>query len=162
MICIISCSLSLLVIAAGMFLLAKTTKEELGKTFRWISYFIILGGFLTMASCLCSCFCRMACGMSCGGHEMQMHSRMGGGMNCMPGNCGGMNEAECNQMMRDGRCSHMGGDMSGCCKGSMKEGMMEEGGGCKMMEKKGGCKGMEEEKEEGGKEAPATPAPVKK
>ncbi len=41
-------SLSLLVIVAGMFLLAKTQKENLSNMFKYVSYFVILSGFVIL------------------------------------------------------------------------------------------------------------------
>jgi len=40
--------MSLLVIIAGMFLLAKTQKENLSNLFKYVSYFVILAGFLNL------------------------------------------------------------------------------------------------------------------
>jgi hypothetical protein len=40
--------MSLLVIIAGMFLLAKTQKENLSNLFKYVSYFVILVGFLNL------------------------------------------------------------------------------------------------------------------
>lgn len=45
---LIAASLSLLVIIAGMFLLAKTQKENLSNLFKYVSYFVILVGFLNL------------------------------------------------------------------------------------------------------------------
>ncbi|HEY6162215.1 MAG TPA: hypothetical protein VI112_13365 [Bacteroidia bacterium] len=42
-------ALLLLVIAAGMLLLAKTNKEALGVFFRFVSWFLIVSGFLGIA-----------------------------------------------------------------------------------------------------------------
>ncbi len=47
MILIVS-SFSLLVIVAGMFLLAKTLKDGLSNMFKYISYFVILCGFFSL------------------------------------------------------------------------------------------------------------------
>ena len=45
---LIAASMSLLVIIAGMFLLAKTQKENLSNLFKYVSYFVILVGFLNL------------------------------------------------------------------------------------------------------------------
>ncbi|CAN5572824.1 hypothetical protein BH10BAC1_BH10BAC1_12960 [soil metagenome] len=45
---LIAASMSLLVIIAGMFLLAKTQKENLSNLFKYVSYFVILSGFLML------------------------------------------------------------------------------------------------------------------
>ena len=46
---LISTSLSLLAIVAGMHLLALTNKENLGRFFKLTSYFIVIVGFLSIA-----------------------------------------------------------------------------------------------------------------
>ncbi len=45
---LIAASMSLLVIIAGMFLLAKTQKENLSNLFKYVSYFVIRVGFLNL------------------------------------------------------------------------------------------------------------------
>jgi len=50
--------LSLLVIIAGMFLLAKTKKEELGLIYKLVSYISVLAG---AAMIVCSLLCNGAC-----------------------------------------------------------------------------------------------------
>jgi hypothetical protein len=50
--------LSLLVIIAGMFLLAKTKKEELGLIYKLVSYISVLVG---IAMIVCSLLCNGAC-----------------------------------------------------------------------------------------------------
>jgi ABC-type nickel/cobalt efflux system permease component RcnA len=45
---LIASSFSLLVIVAGMFLLAKTQKDGLSNFFKYISYFVIILGFLNL------------------------------------------------------------------------------------------------------------------
>jgi Spy/CpxP family protein refolding chaperone len=56
---LISVSLALLAVTAGMFLLAKTRKESLGIFFKAISYFIIIAGFLIICLGLIGAFTRM-------------------------------------------------------------------------------------------------------
>lgn len=41
-------ALSLLVIVAGMFLLAKTQKENLSNMFKYVSYFVVFSGFVIL------------------------------------------------------------------------------------------------------------------
>jgi hypothetical protein len=45
---LIASSFSILVIVAGMFLLAKTQKDNLSNFFKYISYFVIIFGFLSL------------------------------------------------------------------------------------------------------------------
>jgi hypothetical protein len=45
---LIASSFSLLVIVAGMFLLAKTQKEGLSSLFKYVSYFVIACGFFSL------------------------------------------------------------------------------------------------------------------
>ncbi|MGZ4055907.1 MAG: hypothetical protein ACXVPM_13445, partial [Bacteroidia bacterium] len=45
---LITSSFSLLVIVAGMFLLAKTQKEGLSNMFKYVSYFVIGCGFFSL------------------------------------------------------------------------------------------------------------------
>lgn len=61
MITLIAISTSLLVIAAGVFLLAKTQKEQLGKFYSIVSYGIIIHGFLILICSFCCCICSLIC-----------------------------------------------------------------------------------------------------
>jgi Spy/CpxP family protein refolding chaperone len=63
-------SLALLTLSAGMFLLAKTNKEDLGKFFRVISFFIIISSFLVMGLTIVRGFTRMIL------HKAHMQERM--------------------------------------------------------------------------------------
>jgi ABC-type lipoprotein release transport system permease subunit len=65
--------LALLALTAGMFLLAKTRKENLGKFFKAISYFIIIASFLIMCLTLIGGFTRMLMHRM---HHMENHERM--------------------------------------------------------------------------------------
>ena len=56
---LVSVSLALLAVTAGMFLLAKTRKEGLSIFFKAISYFIIIAGFLVICLGLIGGFTRM-------------------------------------------------------------------------------------------------------
>ena len=91
--------MSLLVIIAGMFLLAKTQKENLSNLFKYVSYFVILTGFLML---------------------------FGGGLLFMAKKCmkhvEARSEMNCHKHKKHQKaCSHM----SMCEQG---EGMCEEGG----------------------------------
>ena len=84
--------LALLTITAGMFLLAKTRNEGLGKFFKTTAYIVIIFGFLGLGASLVHMFCPM--------HKMH------GGRCCGP-------KMEC-----AGACHGGGhGDMKACCKG---------------------------------------------
>ena len=141
----LSLSLTLLALVAGMYLLAKTKKEELGNFFRWISYFVIASSLICFACCLChglcGAWCRSHCpdggmeecrggmGMDCGhggGMRIEKHIRMGGGCEdrmereeCMgmSGCCKGMGRGKCgdHEEMEMHGCKE--GGMKNCCKG---------------------------------------------
>ncbi len=80
----IASTLSLLLISAGMFLLAKSKKEELGKIFRFTSYFIIVWGIIGFGASIMQaahflCFASSQCDMkSCGPSDCNMKE-------CTPG-----------------------------------------------------------------------------
>jgi len=67
---IIGISISLLVIVAGMFLLAKSKKDQLGGIFKITSYITIVAGVLLLLGALCIGLCKIACcgsgGYGCG------------------------------------------------------------------------------------------------
>lgn len=123
MIVLISFSLALLVIIAGMILLAKTWKEGLGKIFSFISYASIALGILIFACTLCFSIGKMMChgGMGdCHGaatpacHHMQGKCGSMGMMNCGPGaSC--MHGAAC-KSMSGGHMKCKGGDGMKCRK----------------------------------------------
>ena len=105
---------------AGMLLLAKAKKEELGTFFKLISYLVILVSFLILICQGAQGFKRMCCHKECSGMESGM---CGPGMmhgECGPG--GGM-------MMRHGWMEH-----DGKC--------MEEMEMCKTMKDSNCCKDM--------------------
>ena len=138
---IIPSSIGLLAAASGMALLAKSKKEELGKSFRWMSYVIIVFGFLGFACALSHGICGMWCHHG-HGSEMQCHGM--GGMQCMPcppSACGGMGmQGDCHGMDMKGCSEKMGSHEGKCC------GM---GGGekCIRMEKEIHCEGHGESEE---------------
>jgi hypothetical protein len=70
--CFISFALLLTAIAAGMFLLAKTNKDGLGNFYRFVSWFIIVSGFLGILLCGMMCLFRMCCG----GFHNREHDKM--------------------------------------------------------------------------------------
>lgn len=125
--CCISFALLLIAIAAGMFLLAKTNKDNLGNFFRFVSWFIIVSGLLGVLFCGMTCmFCICCPGME---HEKMMMFRHG------PGTCDeNMQWGERHMMMKkfydDDECPMM---KKNCCKGE------EEGNCCKEEGEKNGC-----------------------
>jgi hypothetical protein len=121
--CFISIALLLLVIAAGMHLLAKTNKEALGSFFRFVSWMLIVSGFLAIALCTLMCICRMCMhhGMMKRQHMMMMNACMNGGCNeeMMEG---GNRQIIIKKFGGDGECPMM----QGSCEG----GHCEKGGEC--------------------------------
>lgn len=113
---IVAVPLTLLVITGGMFLLAKTQKENLGNLFKYVSYFIIIAGFLALACTVARGVKRKIMG------RQHMERCMPMQMNCMQG---GMGMGCCNQMMMSGGgCNHHGILGGGC--GSMRKGCKHE------------------------------------
>lgn len=113
MLCLLGISMTLIAIVAGMLLLAKTQKDNLGSIYKAVSYFVIITAFLGFLGGLCGGLCHLASGKGIhgGAEKCQM---MGGG--CMGGSCmsGG-----------GGHCKMMGGGMGcekemGCGKGKKK------------------------------------------
>ena len=139
--CFVSLALLLMAIAGGMFLLAKTNKDNLGNFFRFVSWFIIVSGFMGLLLCGLMCICRMCC--HGGGMDqermMMMHQNMRFNEGCErgEGNCNGQiiikkfgNEGEMNCPGMKGECEKGGEcckEMKGtdCCKGGEKECKME-------------------------------------
>jgi hypothetical protein len=69
-----SIALALLALTGGMFLLAKTKKDNLGLSFKIISYFIIIASFLNLA-CTAAHGAMKFYGRSYCNHEMMMHEK---------------------------------------------------------------------------------------
>lgn len=131
---LVACALALLVIYAGMKLLALTKKDSLGNLYRYVSWFIIIVGFLLVLCVAAHCVMRVC---HCG-DKMMMQTDMrdgydGRGMD-------GMNHHR--WMMRDG-C--YGGMMRGSCDGTMRgcDGSMKDGACCGGMNG-GHCDGMKD------------------
>jgi hypothetical protein len=112
---LISSSLALLVIYAGVKLLIQTKKELLGNLFRCAAWFFIIAGFLTLvctgACCIAMC-CKYGSKMMHKEHKMMgygdegmkwhfkdynkmRHHKEYGGYCCSEGNCGGSGEFKC-------------------------------------------------------------------
>jgi hypothetical protein len=119
---LIASPLALLVIYAGMKLLAQTKKEALGNLHKYVSWFLVIMGFLLLFGISCACIVRC-----CHQGERMMEQKckmmeernfnggcqMGGQMPCMMmyGH-GRMMEGCCGGMMNR---RHHGGEMEGCC-----------------------------------------------
>lgn len=110
---LIAASMSLLVIIAGMFLLAKTQKENLSNMFKYVSYFVIIVGFLNLFG---------------GGAFFMAKKCMKHCMNQSQGHCGKKDDC-CKHKKSKKSCSRM--EM--CEEG---QGMCEEGGSKMCMEKR--------------------------
>lgn len=74
---LIGLSLALLVIVAGMFLLAKTKKDDLGSVFRFTSYFTITIGVLFVIGGICGGLCKMANHIGGGYDKAACHQSIG-------------------------------------------------------------------------------------
>lgn len=135
---LIACTLALLVIVAGMKLMAQTQKDNLGNLYKYVSWFVVVMGFLCL---LCvGMHCAMRC---CHKHErmnrhceMYMHEGCDGGMmNCNRGMMGGcMMHQGCDEMMGNSNCNMSGScNNMGNCKEDMGSCNMGDGGTCPMM-----------------------------
>lgn len=106
---LIATSLSLIAIAAGTFLLAKTKNEALGGFFKFVSWFVILVGFL----CIVCIGVRGITHCGFGGKDQcgkQECCKTMGGADCMRGKAG------CDEMM-EGRGHHGAMGKECCMKG---------------------------------------------
>ena len=140
---LIASSFSLLVIVAGMFLLAKTQKDGLSNAFKYVSYFVIGCGFITFfgggAAFVikrCMMCCQMENRMNCE-RSFENCSHWGHSESC---GRGGERE-ECEEGEGHGMCMRKeiiiqgGEEMNGeACEG--KEGMAAGKDCCKKMMKK--------------------------
>jgi hypothetical protein len=132
---LIAFALTLLAIVAGMMLLAYTKKENMGNFYKYVSWFVIVMGFLSI---LCvGAHCGMKCCMMGRQHMMAKERMMMGDDGCMMGGHGMMGYHHrhmmggCGMMMNEG-CGNGGmmngcGHMNGCCEGMNQchEGMSE-------------------------------------
>jgi hypothetical protein len=108
--------MALLSILAGVLLLAKTRKEQLGKFFTYISWFFVVVGFLLFIGFLGGGIYRMSHGFRPG--RPPMHQRM-----MMRGHPVGMEKGKCCMMgEKAGICCPEGMQKGECCKGGMMEG----------------------------------------
>ena len=121
--------IALLSILAGVLLLAKTRKEQLGKFFTYISWFFIVVGFVLFIGFIAGAVCRMS--NCCQPGKPGRHQMM------MKGHPMGMEKGKCCAVeMKDGKC----------CPGGMMEGKACPAGmmgsqGCKAMMENGKCCG---------------------
>lgn len=141
----LSIAFTLLAGVAGMYLLAKTRAEQLGKIFSIFSYLVILVALLSLVCQLGRAACWMACSSGiCEPSEncmpgMMMHKRImmhGMSGDCkMNSGCDGMEECcsseKCGEGMRECRmeCKDMKMGGHGKCCDEMKEGGEECGEG---------------------------------
>jgi len=122
---LIACSLALLVIYAGMKLLAQTNKETLSNLFKYVSWFLVIMGFF-MLLCIAA-FGVMRCCHK-GQRMMDMESKFRMMEEKHHGNaCMMKDHMGSSMMMHD--CQRK---MGGCCGGMMN-------GGCSGGEMEGGC-----------------------
>ncbi len=158
----LSIAITLLTLVAGMYLLAKTRTENLGKLFRFVSYLVIIVAGLSLLCQLGRGVCVMACrtgicppsencmpGMM--NKEMKMHGMSGDcsmHSGCREeerccesrGHCEGMSSCcEMNEGRGHGDCCKEAGEgKGGCMKDGDKEGGMKKG--CMMEMKKDSVK----------------------
>lgn len=122
MITIISISIALLVVVAGLHLLAKTKKEELGGLFTFSSYAVITFGILMVAYAFVGCI--MSChagGNGCGksGYSQYHGSGHGGGACASYGNSGCKSKCSSYSNCHGKKgCSKAACSKSSCSKGS--------------------------------------------
>ena len=145
---LIATALSLLAITAGMFLLAKTKKEELGNFFKYASYFVVTAAFLCLV-----CISARGARHCCVGKNQEC--KMGNKGEGMHGTCPSMMEQGegCDKMMMKMECRKS--MMKNCCccsKGGMcaEEAEENEAGEVKKccMKKKEKCCDMDKKKTE--------------
>jgi hypothetical protein len=123
--------IALLSILAGVLLLAKTRKEQLGKFFNFISWFFVVVGFILFVGFICGAAFRLSHGIPPGRpgpHRMMMRAPV---MGMEKGKC-------CDVEMKDGKCCPAGMKEGKCCPAGMKEGhdckgMMQDGKCCGKM-----------------------------
>jgi hypothetical protein len=131
---LIASSFSLLVIVAGMFLLAKTQKEGLSNMFKYVSYFVIGCGFFSLFAGgtvfiikRCMMHCQMQNRMNCErNYEHYSHWKH-------EGSCGREDDEDGEKCIRKEIIIRDGQEMNGTCE---KDGMGEEKECCKKMMKK--------------------------
>jgi hypothetical protein len=133
---LIASSFSLLVIVAGMFLLAKTQKDNLSSFFKYVSYFVILVGFLNFfggGACMLAHMCMKHCAAQCKEHCEKGHGKHGHMKDDM------MMEKRMMMMHGHGDCCMGEEKCMGMEQGCPEAGMKHEGACCKdkmMMMKK--------------------------
>jgi hypothetical protein len=102
---LIAFSLSLIAIVSGTFLLAKTKSEALGSFFKFISWFVIIMGFLSLICLGIRCMKHSCHREGKCGKEM----RMGEGRHCMEGKEGSeeMERTHCDHGRMEKQCPMM-------------------------------------------------------
>jgi len=115
---LISTALTLLSLSAGMFLLAKTNRDVLGKFFKIISVFIIIASFLNLGGTALHCAMRVYMHHY---HYEMMHERDG-----MGPEMGMMHMRYAHEMRPDGFHGKEGCCYEECCEKDGHRGMMEK------------------------------------
>ena len=113
---LISISLALLVIVAGMLLLAKTKKDDLGGIYKFASYAVITIGILMASFSFVSCIVKCQGGGCSSGAKAGCYSSYHGDQ----GKCAswGKSCAKSSYTKKSGCCSSKCYDKSGCSKKS--------------------------------------------
>lgn len=139
--CLMGISLTLIAIVAGMLLLAKTQKDNLGTIYKVISYFVIITAFFSfLAGIGCGLVSMVHCVKGAGGCSPIGKSQMmqggcmgGGGGSCMMMNPGGMHgmsgmgcEMKGMRCEKKGMCCEMKGMNKSCKKKCKMMGMGED------------------------------------
>lgn len=112
MLCIVQICLALLVIVAGMFLLATTQKDNLGGFFKAVAYSVLVLGFITFIASVGCALCGGACGPKDCDRPMNCSMQQSSCMQMDRNNCGGGG-----MMMMGGSCCRDGGMMKSCGPG---------------------------------------------
>lgn len=111
----------LLALTGGMFLLAKTKKDNLGTFFNVVSWFIIVLSFLVLICCGIRCAAGKACRMKMNCHRNEMMWKEDGDCGRMRGRCQErmmheeMENGECEEGMMNKMCKHSEENEMGCC-----------------------------------------------
>lgn len=116
---LIACTLALLVIIVGMKFLAQVQKENLGNLYKYVTWFVIIMGFL----------CLLCIGARCALRHCSKYNSC-----TMQQNCPMMDHDGCSGMGNMGGC----GNMMGCCNHCMMNRGCNEDmrGGCGNMSDK--------------------------
>ena len=114
----VSISMAVIVIIAGMFLLAKTRSENLGKLFNFASYSSILIGFALLIGSISCGICNMMCN-SCGNQSSKCSQRVDAKCGATKSCAKWQDNNGCKKGQGKNRCSKKRNDKTKgkCCKG---------------------------------------------